>query len=197
MYSQNEEEKFINEHLLDNGNFLDVGAWDGKTYSNTLKLYERGWSGVLVEPSPSSFKALQKTYNGLPRVKLVNAAVGETCGEIDFYDAAGDAIGSTSVSHKEKWENGKYKCKFNKIKVDSINFSELFKNYGTDYQMVNIDTENTNWEVLQLFPFSVCKPLVICVEYDNMKNEMETYLSQFGYKTLYTSGENIVCYRGV
>jgi hypothetical protein len=59
-YSQNDEERVINGVLDDAGDFLDVGAFDGKLFSNTLKLYERGWGGVLVEPSPKAFDGLQR-----------------------------------------------------------------------------------------------------------------------------------------
>jgi len=40
--------------------FIEAGAWDGEFISNTLLLeMERGWTGLLVEPNPAGFKALQ------------------------------------------------------------------------------------------------------------------------------------------
>ena len=44
MYSQNEEEKYILEAIGEQvGIFLDIGAYDGETRSNTLALVEREW----------------------------------------------------------------------------------------------------------------------------------------------------------
>jgi len=51
MHSQNDEER----HILDafrgrpEGNFLDIGAYDGITLSNTYCLALKGWSGVCAE----------------------------------------------------------------------------------------------------------------------------------------------------
>jgi hypothetical protein len=40
------------------GRFLDLGAWDPITFSNTRALVELGWSGVMIEPSPGPFLEL-------------------------------------------------------------------------------------------------------------------------------------------
>ncbi len=61
MYSQNNEEKFILEHFKNRkGKFLDIGAYDGKTFSNTFALVELGWSGLEIEASPINFVNLMK-----------------------------------------------------------------------------------------------------------------------------------------
>jgi FkbM family methyltransferase len=39
--------------------FLEAGANDGISHSNSLQLEEMGWDGILVEPSPVAFEALQ------------------------------------------------------------------------------------------------------------------------------------------
>jgi FkbM family methyltransferase len=195
MYSQNAEEGVINSVLPDNGRFLDVGAFDGRTFSNTLKLYERGWSGVLVEPSPLAFAGLQREYKGKPRVELIQAAVADKDGTIGLWDSGGDAISSTVDSHKAKWEKG-YKCKFTKIVVPSITYKTLFDKYGDDYNFVNIDTESTNLEMLKAFPFERCNPMCMCIEHDSKIDQMMAILSIKGFRVVYTSGENIVVYRG-
>jgi hypothetical protein len=41
------------EHLQlpEQGTFFEVGAYDGKLFSNTLAFEEKGWTGVCVEPN--------------------------------------------------------------------------------------------------------------------------------------------------
>ncbi len=196
-YSQNDEEGVINSLFGDTGRFLDVGAFDGKTFSNTLKLYERGWSGVLVEPSPLAFAGLQRQYVDSTRVTLVNAAIADSSGKIRFFDSGGDAISSTDVLHKAKWEAG-YKCKFDEIEVDCLTWKSLFNIYCKDmtFDFVNIDTESTNLQLLKTFPFDKCLPMCMCIEYDSYRKEMMDILSGHGYREVYCSGENIVVYRG-
>ena len=95
-YSQNNEEEIIVPYFNGQvGNFLDIGAYDGKTFSNTLRLVELGWSGVCVEPDPTSFAALSKLHATNDKIRLVNAAFAENEGTITFYSSNGDAISTT------------------------------------------------------------------------------------------------------
>ena len=69
------------------GTFLELGAHDGRIFSNTL-FFERAlsWRGLLIEPSPPSFEALRRSRgNAAPSVlpanlgqrnTLVHSAVG-------------------------------------------------------------------------------------------------------------------------
>jgi FkbM family methyltransferase len=77
------------EHFSDqrpNFVFVDVGAFDGKTGSQTHALaLERHWRGIVVEPSPAAFSALEQTYRGYPNVLLLNCAVSDREGTLPFY----------------------------------------------------------------------------------------------------------------
>lgn len=56
--SQLGQDKIVDEyfHGKRNGVFVDVGAYDGVTFSNTLMLgREGGWTGVCIEPLPDNF----------------------------------------------------------------------------------------------------------------------------------------------
>ena len=55
------DKKILNYVNSRNGYFVELGANDGITQSNT-KHYElyKGWQGVLIEPSPKQFKRLKK-----------------------------------------------------------------------------------------------------------------------------------------
>jgi hypothetical protein len=57
-----------------NGTYVEMGAADGKSVSNTI-FFERhlGWSGVLIEPS-AAFERLRITRGRNPRNTLLNEA---------------------------------------------------------------------------------------------------------------------------
>lgn len=82
MYSQLDEERVIVEWFKDRvGKYLDIGAWDGVQMSNTRRLAELGWSGVLVEPGAKNFSALiDNMAFAAERSVLVQAAVSEARG---------------------------------------------------------------------------------------------------------------------
>ena len=59
---------------IERGTYLEFGAVDGVLYSNTLFLEQNlGWSGVLLEASPTSFQGLQK--NRAQNNHLFNLAI--------------------------------------------------------------------------------------------------------------------------
>jgi len=64
MYSQHDEQLYIVEYFIDkpNSKFIDIGGFNPFKFSNTRCLYELGWSGVVVEPSPTCFQSFIKEY---------------------------------------------------------------------------------------------------------------------------------------
>ena len=64
-------QQFFND--TKNGFFVEAGALDGEFLSNTLRLEkEQGWSGLLVEPNPSSFRQLLRKRR---KAWIVNACL--------------------------------------------------------------------------------------------------------------------------
>jgi len=63
------------------GYFVEVGAFDGESFSNTSFLADQGWSGLYVEPVPAfcSRIKLRHLFN-LNRVSVENSAIAETSG---------------------------------------------------------------------------------------------------------------------
>lgn len=67
------------------GVFADIGGYDGVTGSNTLFFESRrGWSGILVEPSPAQLAAAR----AVRRCPCLGVAVGAEVGEAEFLDVS-------------------------------------------------------------------------------------------------------------
>ncbi len=66
--------------------FVQVGANDGHRF-DPINAYVTayGWRGVLVEPVPSNFRVLQKTYGANARLTLRQAAVDTQAGQRNIY----------------------------------------------------------------------------------------------------------------
>ena len=61
---QEQQPIYINEEIFKNrikdGFFIEAGAFDGETFSNTLFFeLKKNWTGLLVEPNPDAFEILQ------------------------------------------------------------------------------------------------------------------------------------------
>ena len=76
MSSQYGEHKLILRHFDGRvGTFVDVGAGDGVTYSNTALLVAAGWSGYMIEPAPSNLVALYAHHGDNPKVHILPCAI--------------------------------------------------------------------------------------------------------------------------
>ena len=80
------EDQFLFEHFFSaggrppftrDGTFVELGANDGGESDSTTLWFERalGWSGVLIEGTPATYKLLQRNRGGNVRNRLVNAVV--------------------------------------------------------------------------------------------------------------------------
>lgn len=191
-YSQNNEETRIVEYFGgDIGQFLDIGAYDGKTFSNTLRLVELGWSGICIEPSPGPFKLLQDLHHANQKIQCVNAAITPVSGMVDFWDSNGDAISTTDANHKARWEKGS-KVKYQQIKVPSMSAKEVLDKFGKIYDCVNIDTEGTNLLTLQAFMVAGLRFKLLCIEHDN---QHPAIIAMFpGCQPIEVNAENLIIY---
>jgi len=192
MFSQNKEEEYIlgyfQEKGIEKGKFLEIGAYDGKTFSNVYALILKGWYGKALEPSPTIFPRLKENMKDFD-VQLINKAIGlrDEFG-VPFYDCD-DAVGTFDEDHHTLWKN---QIDYKQTKVDIISVETLFEE-EVDYDMINLDVEGLNWEIFQELPFDRLTNLkLICVEHNNKINEMTDLISEYGFKEIHRNGENII-----
>ena len=65
------------------GVFVEVGAFDGESYSNTSFLADQGWRGVYVEPIPRYFRRM-KLRHAFNNVKGENVGIGDVSGNSEI-----------------------------------------------------------------------------------------------------------------
>ena len=203
MYSQHQEEAVITKYFESKGtgHFVDIGAYDGITFSNTRRLVELGWSGVMVEPSPKPFCQLLEHYGKNPAVTLVNSAVVPRCRHEDggaliaFYDSDGDALSTSSTSHVEKWKS--YRS-FVPFYASTCTCKDVLKlavenTLKSPLGFINLDVESQNWALFrELVELDFGGASMLCVEHDGMADEMMGCLKPMGYSMLAYNGENLI-----
>ena len=62
------------------GTFVEVGAYDGETYSNTSCLADLGWRGVYIEPVPEAAAGCRARHAGNRAVSVIECAIGAADG---------------------------------------------------------------------------------------------------------------------
>ncbi|PCJ57930.1 MAG: hypothetical protein COA65_08705 [Rhodospirillaceae bacterium] len=193
MFSQREEEQYILNYFGDTGVFLDIGAYHPEKFSNVRALYERGWVGMCVEPSPNCYPVLEEFYKDTD-VEVYGCAITGHTGEIELYDSNGDALSSIDKNHVDKWTKD-YGSKFDKITVPCFTLSDLLeKSKYKQFNFVSIDVENDRLGIDILKQVDLYSVGMICLEcsYEHRK-EVKSYMA--GWKEVYSNAENIILCR--
>ena len=190
-FSQYEEDLAIAECFKGRdkpGRFLDIGAWDPKTFSNTRALYELGWSGVMIEPSPTPMLSLLKEYGKEPRITLVQAAVAPT-ETIVAFEMSDDSVSTSDPASYAKWKDQTHF--HGTVMVRTITWDQICLWYG-GFDFVNIDAEGTSVDLFHEMLKAGARPQCCCVEHDGRLAELAAAATSqgIGYKMVYSNGTN-------
>lgn len=171
--------------------FVEFGATDGITGSNTWLLEKKlGWQGILAEPAKYWHKSLKENRKCFIDTNCVGAKSGEA---FDFLEVCENQGGSPTLSTLEKYSNnGDWASKirkknFIKYKVFTISLEDLLDKYNAPYEIdfLSIDTEGSEFEILNGFNFKKYKIKLICIEHNYVKKTrtlIREYLTQKGYR---------------
>ena len=181
MYSQyGEGEIFVNffENKRD-GVVVDIGAFDGLTYSNSRFLVEHlGWRGLLVEPDPESFISLQKLYKNDDKVSTRNVACFNKETTVDFHI---NGMSSTmSEEFKEKVIKIGEQFKKEPIKMQTVTLDSLLSEYD-HVDLLSVDCEGVDMEVLESNDWSKNRPSLLCIEHSMDESELREFADNIGY----------------
>jgi FkbM family methyltransferase len=188
-YSQYGEEALLN-HFFNNrtGYFIDIGAADGVTNSNTRNLVLKGWQGLLIEPCRHFFEQLNILYKNNKNVKLFNGAVSDFDGKTEFYvyESGGDSqISTISIPQKESieksvWFNGKFTEHY-EVEVKSSKFLMKQNMAPTNIEFVDIDAEGSDMTILKAWPWSEYNVELFCIEPSMGKDVLCSFMGHKGY----------------
>ena len=174
------------------GKFLDIGAWHPKTFSNTRALYELGWSGVMVEPSPGPMRDLLKEYGRDGRITLIQALISLNHRTLALLHVTDDALSTTDEGLRKAWgERGGY---FGKLWVPQVPLGQLLS--GDPFDFINIDAEGQSGKLfLEVLYLGTPMPQCICVEHDGSAEEMREVGKKCGYRNAQECGVNLILWR--
>lgn len=188
--SQVGQDRYLNEVIFKdkkNGFFVDIGAHDGYTFSNSYFFEDkRGWDGICVEPMPDVFKELSKRRT----CKCINAAVSSIKGEVQFlvdkgFDMLSCIYNENNEEDRQKLESGKAEL----IKIPSIPMNEILQDVNRPIDFVSIDTEGFELDVLKSIDLERFDIKAFTIENNSRKSHLRDYLIPLGYKYVFTIGD--------
>lgn len=179
------------------GFFVEIGAHDGKSWSNTYFLAELGWRGIYVEPVEHLWTRCYENHKDHPGVQVLRAMVGN---------------GSTS----RLWRNPNTDYLFtgnekfavlNQATAIEGEYTTLTLDYILEYNgaplnfdLLVIDVEGMETEVLKGFDCRKWLPKMVIIETHELNPNAEMaerteYINEYFfhlYSKIYTSAINTI-----
>ena len=169
------------------GVFVDIGANDGISGSNSLYFEEIGWSGICVEPNPSIHKQLQEHR----KCQCINACITDEDGETDFLAIEGPAHMLSGIEafmderhlqriDRELKEKGGSK---QSIRIEMISPKTLMNRCSIGkIDFLSVDTEGCELPILQTFHRAQAVINVVSVENGSRSPELFRHMNASGYQ---------------
>ncbi len=159
----------------ENGFFIELGAFDGITQSNTYFFeLNRNWKGLLIEPSKDSYELCCKNR---PKSIVVNSCcVSNTYKE--------DTILGDFNSRLMSSVNGERLHSHNLIRVKALTLEKILdeKHIDVEIDFLSLDTEGYELPILQGLNLDKYRPKYILIEvYRKDFNNILSYLQDKNY----------------
>jgi FkbM family methyltransferase len=205
-FSQNNEQEIIlsffegEDHRANK--FLDIGANDGKSFSNTYALSLLGWDGVCIEPTQKAFLKLQNLYKNNKNIKCINAGISNKTGVVkihesldwDVSEAPSGILSTLHIKNKERF-NG---MNWREAPIIVYNYNDIVDYYGLEkdnYDFINIDVEGHELIVMNEIVNKLKKCRLLCVEKttdeDNNQKIIQK-LYELGFTITHTTVDNYI-----
>ncbi len=164
-YAQNAEDVVLWRalHSLTPGRYVEVGANDPTTHSISRAFYDRGWSGIAIEPVPVLAEAFRADR---PRDLVVEAAITSE----DVSDVVLHLIPDTGLSTLRDdigSEHGRSGWDVTDVRVPARRLDAVLSEHlapDDEVHFMVIDTEGAERQVLESVDLSVWRPWVVVIE---------------------------------
>jgi FkbM family methyltransferase len=171
--SQTGQDLFLDRWVfrgLENATFIDIGAHDGVTYSNSWFFEKRRhWQGVCIEPNPAVFPRLA----AIRACRTLHCCVAARAGIVPFLKISGYSemlsgmVESFDLEHRKRItdELARYGGSSETVPVAARTFDDIARECGiTEAAYISIDTEGGEQSILESIDFGRVRVHALTVE---------------------------------
>jgi FkbM family methyltransferase len=187
-YTQNDEERIIVDYF---GNYkgvvVDIGANDGRTFSNSLRLIELGWRAYLVEPHFEAYLKSVAEHEDNDDVKCFNLGIGPSTQEVPFLIGSDSLLSTTHHEYKHIF---KY-CEFSEGVMQQMtwrHFYDMIDKPVIDF--LSVDAEGMDWDIIQQIDLTEVK--MVCFEKNPKKHLIMAHCMDYQLHKIHETSENVI-----
>ncbi|MDM9625965.1 FkbM family methyltransferase [Rhizobium sp. S152] len=189
-FSQIQQDRWVIDELdgKRSGFFVEVGAYDGKHFSNTYMLEsEYGWSGILAEPNPLFSEEIRGSRTSPLCVAPVDATSGRAV-KMRFVRDAPALSGMAELAHKDLHAKARSKDSL-EIMQNTISLNDLLaqNNAPRDIDFISIDTEGNEPDIMSTFDFGRYNVRLFSIEHNHTDADakLDKIILPKGYERVY------------
>ena len=152
------------------GLYVDVGAHHPVRFSNTLNLYQKGWTGINIEPNQEVIKVFKKMR---PKDINLNMAISTQKNSCNYYKFEDPALNTTDIKIVKIRGKQGHRC-IEKISVPTQTLDQVLSKYCKKKSVIDIlkiDVEGKELDVLKSNNWEKFIPKVIICELINVDIE--------------------------
>ena len=166
-YSQGGEDLIV-EYIFNLRNitkptYIDIGANDPFSLSNTALFYYKGCTGINIEANPNLIKKFQKNR---PLDINLSLGIGAEAEKLEFYVMNDSTLSSFSKIECENYiKTGKYHI-IDTIQIEVATLNSVIDKYcsGIFPDFMSLDAEGMDFDILKSINYAASAPKIICVE---------------------------------
>jgi FkbM family methyltransferase len=189
VYAQYNEDVILAALLADvtKGFYVDVGANHETYHSVTRYFYDRGWSGINIEPIP---RLIEEIADKRKRDINLQLAISTEPGEMNFREYP-EHDGLSTLSSDSKADPTKQDIPHTDYTIKVEPLRAVFKQQKVSaIDFLKIDVEGYEKEVLQSNDWHKYRPTVIAIEANHRSDDWSEYLRDKDYDRVIFDGLN-------
>ncbi len=190
----------LKQYHIEQGFYLDIGAYHPVYLSNTYLFYQRGWSGITVEPTPGSaadFRAIRPRDTHLDCVVAPHAEAAT----VPFYCFAEQSPYNTLSEELARDHARRNACNYDTLHLPCLTATQILDRYlptGRQLDLLCTDCEGMDAAILTTMDWPRHVPKVVVFEdaaLDVTTSPLVRQLSGHGYEVFARIGPSTIMFR--